>query len=236
MTYLNKTLKTSNKQPILEVKDLFVSFQSLVALNNISFTLYENDFIYLVGPNGGGKSTLVKTILNLVKPNSGNIILNTNNIGYLPQNLNTKKNFPITVLEVIYSGFKHQNLFIKKTQQDIVDYWLNKMDLTTKKHEMMSNLSGGQQQRVFLIRALINNPKLLILDEPTSALDPEFRNHFYKLITEIHKNNTTIIFITHDVHDSIDTDCLVMHIDEKIEFFGNILDYKNHHHGGLNNV
>lgn len=235
-TYSKIIQKTSKKPLLIEFNNISVNYGDLVALENVNFKLHKNDFLYIVGPNGGGKSTLVKTILGLVKPKSGNITNKVASVGYLPQLLNRRTSFPITVSEVIYSGFLKQRLFISKKDQLIIDNWLLKMDLVGKKDEMMGNLSGGQQQRVFLIRALISNPELLILDEPTSALDPNFRKHFYDLITELNNEGTTIIFITHDVSNELNPNSYVMEVDRKIECFDSLKSFNEEPSGGHHHV
>lgn len=223
-TYLSKTQQTS-KKPLIEFTDASVSFGSLEALKDISFNITKGDFVYIIGPNGSGKTTLVKLLAGLVKPTVGSVKRYDNSCGYLPQLLNTKSNFPITVKEVIYSGFDKQALFISKKDKETINYWLKKMKIPNLKNNLMFNLSGGQQQRVLLIRALINNPELLILDEPTSALDPTFRDYFYKLIKEVHNKGTTILFVTHDLHKPIFDFVKVLEVDQTIKFYGTYENY-----------
>lgn len=224
MNCSNKTLKTS-KQPLISLNNVTVSFENLTALKDISFTINKNDYLYIIGPNGAGKSTLIRLLTGLLKPSEGTLEIIANSIGYLPQVLNHKPNFPITVNEVIYSGFKKQSLIMKKSDLELINFWLEKMKIPNVGNTLMSTLSGGQQQRVFLIRALIANHDVLILDEPTSALDPSFRKFFYEIINEIHENGTTIIFITHDINESL-SKRQVLYLDQKIEFFGCYEDFE----------
>lgn len=232
MTYLNKTSKIS-KQPLISLENVIVRYEELVALTNISFNVFPNDYLYIVGPNGAGKSTLIKLLTGLLKPTEGTLKIAANTIGYLPQILNQKPNFPITVYEVIYTGFKKQTLMMSKKDLELINYWLDKMAIPNVGKKLMSTLSGGQQQRVFLIRALISNPEVLILDEPTSALDPNFRQFFYQIVDELHKAGTTIIFITHDINESLSKRS-VLYLDQEIEFLGYYEDFKlwmgEHHH------
>lgn len=223
-TYSNKMSKTS-KKPLIEFVDTSVSFGSLEALKNVTFQINQGDFLYIIGPNGSGKTTLVKLLAGLLKPNKGEVKRCDRSCGYLPQIFNVKRNFPITVKEVIYSGFKQQSLFIKKKDNKNINYWLEKMKIANLKNQLMFNLSGGQQQRVLLIRALINNPELLILDEPTSALDPHFRDYFYKLIKEIHNSGTTVLFVTHDLHKPLFEKVKVLEVDQTIKFYGTYESY-----------
>lgn len=232
MTYSNKTTKIS-KKPLISLKNITVKYDDLTALNDISFDIDNNDYLYIIGPNGAGKSTLIKLLTGLLKPTHGFIEVNSHLLGYLPQNLNQKQNFPITVNEVIYTGFKKQSLIISKSDLKIINKWLEKMGIPNIGQKLMSTLSGGQQQRVFLIRALVSNPEVLVLDEPTSALDPSFRPMFYQIIDELNQSGTTIIFITHDINESLNNR-KVLYLDQKIGFYGCYEDFKSwkgdHHH------
>lgn len=234
--YLKETLKTSNLPLMIKFDNVTVNYGDLTALENITFNLYEKDFLYIVGPNGGGKSTLIKTILGLVKPMDGDIQINSKSIGYLPQTLNTKNFFPITVNEVIYSGFIKQKLIISKDDQKLIDRWLERMDLNNVQKKLIGELSGGQQQRIFLIRALISNPKILILDEPTSALDPNFRFQFYNLINELNEQGTTIIFITHDLSSELNQKSSVLEVDRTSKYYKSLKEYQLHYKGDHHHV
>ena len=103
-----------------------MKFDDLIALNHINLNIYEGDFTYIIGPNGAGKSTLIKLITNVIKPSSGEAVVSTKSIGYLPQLLNQKPNFPITVNEVIYTGFKKQSLIMSKSDLSLINEWLLK--------------------------------------------------------------------------------------------------------------
>lgn len=223
-TYSDKTSNTSNKL-LIEFNDTSVSFGNLEALKDITLKINSKDFLYIIGPNGSGKTTLVRLLAGLIKPTKGNVKRYNKSCGYLPQMIKLPTNFPITVKEVIYSGFEKQALFIKNKDEEKINYWLEKMDILELKNSLMFNLSGGQQQRVLLVRALINNPELLILDEPTSALDPDFRDYFYKLIKEVHNSGTTILFVTHDLHKPIFDSVKVLEVDQTVKFYGTYEDY-----------
>ncbi|MFA7589136.1 MAG: ATP-binding cassette domain-containing protein [Acholeplasmataceae bacterium] len=213
-------MKTSNKHLIIETNNLGVNFGHFQALKEINFKINAGDFLYVIGPNGAGKSTLIKVLVSLLKPTQGSYLIKTDEIGFLPQALSVKRRFPITVCEVIYTGFKQQKRFIGKDDLSLIRSWLKKMEIGHLEKKMMSTLSGGEAQRVFLIRALIANPKLLILDEPTSALDPHFKETFYQYIRELNKNGTTIIFVTHDLNLNVRNEDLILSIDQDVSFFG----------------
>ena len=221
---------------MVSYQDVSVSFGKFNALHHVNFTLNKGEFLHIVGPNGSGKTTLVKTLVGLLKPTSGEINIASSHMGYLPQKLLSKSNLPMTVREVIYSGFKTQHLIPKEKDCELIQYWLKKMEIEHLYRESMAYLSGGQQQRVYLIRALIAEPDLLILDEPTSALDPSFREKFYLLLDELNKKaKTTIIHVTHDLTDAVKDDCIIMYVDQTIKFYGSYhafheFEHRGHHH------
>lgn len=209
----------------LQVSDVAVKFADYEALKNISFTLDCGDFLYIIGPNGSGKTTLLKVLTGLISPTSGTYTMLVERYGYLPQKLNTKRKFPMTVEEVIYSGFHHQKFRIMDDEKALIQTWLDKMEISSLLKKPIGLLSGGQQQRVFLIRALISEPSILLLDEPTSALDPQFRSYFNALIEQLHKQGTTIIYVTHDLHGVDEVAKKVLYVDQEIKFFGTMKQY-----------
>lgn len=212
---------------IIKIEDLIVEYSDgEKVLKNINLSLQEGDFLNIVGPNGGGKTTLIEVLTNLKKPSSGSVIINETNIGYLPQTLNIKKNFPITVEEVILSGNS-------KNDSKLIDKWLELMDIKQLKHKNISKLSGGEQQRVFLVRTLLSQPKLLILDEPTSALDPNFREGFYLFLESYQQEfKTTIINVTHNLEGINVETSKTLYIDREVKFFGLTKDFNEISHKG----
>ena len=218
---------------MISYEGVSVSFGKFNVLQNNSFTIKPGDFMHIVGPNGSGKTTLVKLLVGLLKPTSGTIKVHAERMGYLPQKLNTKQNFPMTVKEVIYSGLKKQSLIPSKKDCELINFWLNKMEISELGNQSMQYLSGGQQQRVFLIRALISEPDLLILDEPTSALDPSFREKFYHLLYELQQEKkTTIVHVTHDLTDAVKENCRIMYVDQNIRFNGTYNEFHEYEHRG----
>lgn len=193
---------------ILEIKEISVGYEAnKPILKNVDLTVYENDFLGIIGPNGGGKTTLLKTILGLIKPTEGSVKFYKNNIeskinlGYLPQINKIDRNFPISVFDVILSGLTaKRKLFSYYTeeQRNKARQTADLMGLSTFLERPIGNLSGGQLQRTLLGRAIVDNPDLLILDEPSSYVDKRFETDFYKILEEINKN-TAIILVSHDV-------------------------------------
>ena len=221
---------------MIKYEDVNVYFNTYHALKDVNFTIEKGDFLHVIGANGSGKSTLMKTLVGLLKPTSGTITIKARRMGYLPQKLEVKKQFPMTVKEVIYSGLNRTKIRISDDDLILIKDWLKRMEISNLIDQSMANLSGGQQQRVYLIRALINDPDLLILDEPTSALDPSFREKFHDFLFNLQKEkNMTIIHVTHDLTDAVKKECKIMYVDQSMKFFGcykdfNAFEHKGHHH------
>jgi zinc transport system ATP-binding protein len=189
---------------LLEIKNLSAGYDNQVVLENVSLTILANDFIGVIGPNGGGKTTLIKTILGLVKPLSGemNLLISKKNIGYLPQVNQIDKRFPISVIDVIRSGKADTALFSSfhknNHEKEKAESLIQEMGITSIRNKSIGELSGGQMQRVFLCRALMNEPELLILDEPSTYVDNNFEGELYLKLKELN-NRMAILLISHDV-------------------------------------
>ena len=199
--------------PVFEVKNLFFEANGQKILKEISLSILPGDYCAIIGPNGGGKTTLIRLLLGLEKPTKGEIKLfgqvlkrfkRWHQIGYVPQRAaQLDQNFPATVLEVVKMGrIASQNLFSRFTQEDreAIDDAMCKMDVHDIKDTLIGELSGGQRQRVMIARALASKPEVLILDEPNTGVDVASQKRFYALLKELnHEEKMTIIFITHDV-------------------------------------
>lgn len=194
---------------VVEIKDLNVYYGQLQALEKINLIVREKDFLAIMGPNGGGKSTLLKAILGLVPIESGTInILGGSNkkkrhlIGYVPQFSSVDKNFPITVIEVVLLGALNKGLsfFHKFSEEEIkkAEQLLDKVGLVKLADRDISQLSGGEFQKMLIARALMTEPKLLILDEPTASVDAKSSQDIYNLLGILNKE-MTIIMVTHNV-------------------------------------
>lgn len=181
-------------------------FDETTVIKEASFELDIGDFVCVVGANGSGKSTLIKGILGLVKPASGSVKFaqdfSVKEIGYLPQETNFEANFPALVSEVVLSGTLNRLglriCYPKSWHQEACEI-LKKFGILNLEKSRFSELSGGQKQKVLLARALVNQPKLLILDEPSNNLDYTSKKDFYNLLKKLNKAGTTIIMITHDL-------------------------------------
>ena len=194
-------------KPIIKISNLNFAYDNKAILSNINFTMEATDFVAVIGPNGGGKSTFIKLIMGLLTPNSGSITLfgttpekGRLNVGYLPQLNDIDLSYPITVEEVVYLAKLQGNMWKKITKSDLSDTHeaLEQVGLCHLAKESLSNLSGGQKQRVFIARALVNKPKLLILDEPTASIDASAEHNFYTVLNNLHKK-LAILMISHDL-------------------------------------
>jgi zinc transport system ATP-binding protein len=192
--------------PLIEIKNLSVGYNKEAVLFDVNLSVFEKDFIGVIGPNGGGKTTLLKAILGLLKPMKGEIKFRNDinsakkPIGYLPQVKHIDKNFPITVFEVVRSGsiMKNQQKNNASAIRSKVENLLEEMGISNIRDKAIGNLSGGQMQRVFLCRALLSDPKLLILDEPDTFVDNRFEGELYKKLRQLNEE-MAIILVSHDV-------------------------------------
>lgn len=188
---------------LVSIKNMDFSYQKNLVLSDVSLSVFERDFIGIIGPNGGGKTTLVKAILGLVKPLKGTVehTLDKHEIGYLPQGNQVDENFPITVREVIASGLEH-GLKIEfrkaKARQLKVEEALERVGVEALRSRPVGELSGGEFQRTMLARAIISSPKLLVLDEPDTHVDNQFETELYSLLKELNET-MTILLVSHDI-------------------------------------
>ena len=181
---------------VIDIKDLTVAYDEFVALKNINLTINEGDFIGVIGPNGGGKTTLIKSAMKLIKPLQGSVeyAVDNLNIGYLPQQTTIDRQFPATVLDVVCSGVVAP---IKRVRPKAM-HLLEELSISHLCGRLISELSGGELQRVLLARALVCEPQLLILDEPTTYVDSKFEQDFYQIIHELNLK-MAIVMVSHDI-------------------------------------
>jgi zinc transport system ATP-binding protein len=185
---------------MLRVRDLFFAYDKENILENVNFEYDSDDFLALVGPNGGGKSTLLKLILGLLKQTSGKIELFSRNFGYVPQNTMPNGEFPISVLDVALMGRLKNNIFgfYKKEDKKKAFEALEKVDMQNYAHKRIGELSIGQRQKVFIARALTCEAELLILDEPTASVDMQGQVQIYNILKSLNKDKGVIV-VSHDV-------------------------------------
>lgn len=188
---------------IIEIKDLSAGYDGRNVLHDVNLTVYERDFLGIIGPNGGGKTTLIKCILGLLKPTGGSIQFypETLSIGYLPQYNTIDRKFPISVEEVILSGLSIQKKLSARFTADERERGkqiIARMGLEGLEKRSIGQLSGGQLQRALLGRAIISDPSVVILDEPSTYIDKRFEARLYQLLAEINKE-CAIILVSHDI-------------------------------------
>ncbi len=217
---------------LIHCKNVTMGYDGHIAVNNISFDLEQGDYLCIVGENGTGKSTLMKGILGLLKPISGQIAFNDikqNEIGYLPQQTIVQKDFPANVFEVVLSGCLNRRGFLpfySKKEKARARENIAKLGINELKKKSYRDLSGGQQQRVLLARALCATEKLLLLDEPVTGLDPVMTKELYALISKLNKElGITVIMISHDINSAVQYGNKILHMNIKTGFFGLTKEY-----------
>ena len=220
---------------IFECKDVTLGYENKVVAKNLNFKIDQGDYLCVVGENGTGKSTLIKTLLGLIKPLNGEVIANVQGknhkgVGYLPQQTQAQKDFPASVWEVVLSGVlnnDHGCPFYNKKDKAEAEKNMEKLNILDLKKRCYRELSGGQQQRVLLARALCATDSVLILDEPVTGLDPAASMEFYETIKDLNKKeNVTIIMVSHDIKNALNYATHILHLEQENDFFGTVEEYK----------
>ncbi len=224
---------------IIEIKNVSFAYNTEEVLKEINLQIHKGDYLGIVGPNGGGKTTLLKCILGLYKPTHGKIKLFNQDlatfkdwpsIGYVPQKVNFDQNFPSTAREVVAMGiYAKLGLFnsLKKYDWQAVDKALEQVGMLKFGNRRIGDLSGGQQQRIFIARALVSEPTVIFLDEPTVGVDIETRNQFFELLETLNKKlELTLVLITHDMDIILHHGVLeVAFINKEVLFYGTPRDF-----------
>lgn len=196
---------------MIELKDIEFSYDNAPLLRDVNITIEDNDFVAITGCNGCGKTTLVKLILGLLKPQRGKILLSKEGkrvkhlaIGYLPQISSIDRQFPISVRETVALGLLDRSTIFRPaltlSEHERINKVLNQMDIMLLADKPIAELSGGELQRTMLARAIVMQPDVLILDEPNTYLDNASENRLYKYLEELN-GSCTIILVTHDEHN-----------------------------------
>ncbi len=219
---------------ILSLKHVFFRYREEDVLEDINLEISSGDFVGIIGPNGGGKTTLLKIILGLIKPSSGDVTLYDqpiqnfkawSNIGYVSQRADQAHvQVPITVREVVSLGrVAKAGLFkrLGKADAQAIHKALAEVEMTAYADRLITELSGGQQQRVFIARALASEPEILVLDEPTAGVDSESQEEFYALLAKLAKSNLTLIIVSHDIDVILNEVNQVACINKRLVFEGN---------------
>lgn len=193
----------------IEIKDLTAGYEGRPVFSNVNLELRERDFLAVIGPNGGGKTTLFRAILGLIKPMSGTVKVfgekltgTAKGIGYVPQNEDLDSEYPISAREVVLMGMRSKKgarPFYSEEQKEAAEKAMEYAEVTDFADMRISKLSGGQRQRVYLARALAPEPSILMLDEPTASLDPSMKNCTYDVLRRLNNDGISIMLITHDM-------------------------------------
>jgi zinc transport system ATP-binding protein len=196
------------KNLIVEIKNVCFAYNGQTVLEDINLDIRQGDFIAMIGPNGGGKTTLLKLMLGLLKPGKGSIrVLGdttekaSHHIGYVPQDVHINRSFPITAMDIVLMGKLEPNRrWAKSSAQDRQEAInaLEQMEIQAFADNKIGELSGGQRQRVFIARALVSQPKLLLLDEPTASIDAKGQAEFYRLLKTLNRD-IPILVVSHDL-------------------------------------
>lgn len=193
---------------IVEMKGVSFSYGAMPVLEDITMTIRRNDFLGIIGPNGGGKTTILRLILGLVRPDTGTVTVfgkqpeeGRRSIGYIPQSFDFDFDFPITVLDAVLMGrLVKRGLLRRYTRDDvtIATDALERVGMQDRADRGIGDLSGGERQRIMIARALTTQPRLLLLDEPVSSIDTKWQNAFYSLLRNLSRE-ITIVLVTHDI-------------------------------------
>lgn len=216
-------MPVDHSENIVEIRNLGFSYGDKQVLKDINLEIHQGDYLGIVGPNGGGKTTLLKVILGLLKPTSGTVEIKHQKIGYVAQkatNFDTK--FPITAGEVV--GLGHA----KPTD---MKWALEHVGMEELKDRLIGDLSGGQQQRIFIARALAQRPQIIFLDEPTAGVDAKSQKSFYILLQKLNKElGITLVLVSHDLDMIADEVTEIANINETLTYYGNPQKFLKHHH------
>ncbi len=192
-------------EELIRLHDVSMVWNGREALSDVNLTVRRGDFVAVTGPNGGGKTTLMRIILKLLHPTTGSVeylrdgrVTDHLRIGYLPQKSLIDTKFPITTAEVIASGLAAKNLS-KERRAELLERTIDTVGLRTHRSKPIGTLSGGQLQRTLLGRAIISDPRLLVLDEPLSYVDKRFEHRIYEIIGSLADAGTTIILVSHEM-------------------------------------
>ena len=212
-------------------RNLAIGYEGKTVVQNINLSVKEGDYLCVIGENGAGNSTFMKTLLGLLPPVSGKIEFHDGlktEIGYLPQQTEVQKDFPASVREIVLSGCQNRcglRPFYNRAEKRQAAEMMEKLQITHLSNRCYRELSGGQQQRVLLARALCATKKILLLDEPVSGLDSKVTEEMYQIIETLNrKDKITIVMITHNINDSVKYASHIMHIGKNV-FYGTKQEY-----------
>lgn len=216
----------------IEGKNLSLGYEGEPIVRDFSFSVESGDYLCIVGENGSGKSTFVKTILGLVSPLKGKVEYKNgfkrSDIGYLQQESLIMRDFPSSVMEVVLSGAlnrKRGSLLYTKEEKKRAKDILKELSVERLEKSSFQELSGGERQRVLLSRALMATDKMILLDEPVASLDMKSSYELYRTLDELNRNGITILMVTHDIHPALNDATRILHFEKDAYFFGTKEEY-----------
>lgn len=212
---------------MIQIKNLSFSYTGSqpYLLDNINLTFEAGSYVSILGENGSAKSTLVKLILKLLKPNTGSISLNTDVFGYVPQRMESfNSQFPITVLEMLQCHLKT----LKLKDKTLIAESLKKVNMLEFKDSLIGNLSGGQQQKIFIARAIMSTPKLLILDEPSTGIDIPSQEEIYSILKNLNRaSGVTVLSVEHNLNAALENSTHIYKLERAKGTLYSVEEYKN---------
>lgn len=208
----------------IEIKDLDVNYGNINVLKNLSVNIKHNEFVGIIGPNGGGKTTLLKAILGLVKPVKGSVSINKDSlIGYVPQYSQFDRTFPIEVIDVILMGKLPKKIkwfsTISNEDKKQAESIMKDLGIYELKNRQIGKLSGGQLQKVLIARALVADPQIFILDEPTSNIDTNSKKDIFRILKKLN-NNKTILIVSHDLEELAKYIDSIICVNKTVQYIG----------------
>ena len=221
-------------EKIIELEHVYVKKDGNVILDDISLSIYKNDFLALIGSNGSGKTTLLKVLAGVIKPNHGKIFLPSNNknpkIGYLPQKIPVILNSPVTVREIIETGINSSFIFSNDVSREKIMKVSKDIGIDKSLDKKIIELSGGQIQLVFLARAIVDSPDIIILDEPSSSIDMKTQVKIFNILDILHRKKIPIIFSSHDTFAITKSVNRLACINKRLDFHGKVQDFLSDEH------
>lgn len=221
-----KQISKKSREKLISVNSINMSYDGREVLGELSFEIFEGDYLCIVGENGSGKSTLVDGLLGLKRVDRGSIVyadgFTKKQLGFLPQKTEVQADFPATSMEIVLSGCAGKTgLFYNKKSRELAFKNMEKLGITSIANQSFRELSGGQQQRVLLARALCAAEKMLVLDEPVTGLDPKATKDMYALINNVNKSeNIAVVMITHDIPAAVKFANKILYLGKNRYFFG----------------
>ncbi len=217
---------------LIKGDDITIGYDGEPVVSHLTFSVRSGDYLCIVGENGSGKSTFVKTVLGLIPPLSGQVVfspsLRPDSIGYLPQKSMIQRDFPSSVMEIVLSGClnRHRRLFgYSREERDKAESIISRLGLDKLSSSSFQELSGGQQQRTLLARALMATERLLLLDEPVTGLDPQATAELYSIIRKLQEDGITVMMVTHDIHPALNDADMILHFSHTGYYFGSRDEY-----------